>query len=67
MLSVKEMEMKIAKLQEWEALAEEAKAEAEAKAKAEKEARAKAYAATEWIHFDNKYMRSDIGKAIDEA
>lgn len=32
-----------------------------------KEARAKAYAATEWIHFDNKYMRSDIGKAIDEA
>lgn len=30
MLSVKEMEMKIAKLQEWEALAEEAKAEAEA-------------------------------------
>ena len=31
------------------------------------EARAKAYAATEWIHFDNKYMRSDIGKAIDEA
>ena len=32
-----------------------------------KEARAKAYAATEWIHFDNKYMRTDIGKAIDEA
>ncbi len=32
-----------------------------------KEARAKAYAATEWIQFDNKYMRSDIGKAIDEA
>lgn len=30
MLSVKEMEMKIARLQEWEALAEEAKAEAEA-------------------------------------
>ena len=20
-----------------------------------------------WIHFDNKYMRNDIGKAIDEA
>ena len=32
-----------------------------------KEARAKAYAATEWISFDNKYMRHDIGKAIDEA
>ena len=32
-----------------------------------KEARANAYAATEWVHFDNKYMRSDIGKAIDEA
>ena len=32
-----------------------------------KEARANAYAATEWVHFDNKYMRNDIGKAIDEA
>jgi len=32
-----------------------------------KEARARAYKATEWIHFDNKYMRHDIGKAIDEA
>ncbi|MCI5856146.1 MAG: phosphoribosylamine--glycine ligase [Agathobacter sp.] len=32
-----------------------------------KEARAKAYEATEWIHFANKYMRHDIGKAIDEA
>lgn len=32
-----------------------------------KEARANAYAATEWISFDNKYMRHDIGKAIDEA
>ena len=32
-----------------------------------KEARAKAYAATEWISFENKYMRNDIGKAIDEA
>ena len=32
-----------------------------------KEARANAYAATEWITFDNKYMRHDIGKAIDEA
>ena len=31
------------------------------------EARAKAYAATEWITFDNKYMRHDIGKAIDEV
>lgn len=32
-----------------------------------KEARANAYKATEWISFENKYMRSDIGKAIDEA
>ena len=32
-----------------------------------REARAKAYEATEWVQFDNKYMRHDIGKAIDEA
>lgn len=32
-----------------------------------KEARKKAYEATEWISFDNKYMRHDIGRAIDEA
>ncbi len=32
-----------------------------------KEARKNAYAATEWISFENKYMRHDIGKAIDEA
>ena len=32
-----------------------------------KEARAKAYEATEWIDFANKYMRHDIGNAIDEA
>ena len=32
-----------------------------------KEARANAYAAAEWVRFDNKYMRHDIGKAIDEA
>ncbi len=31
------------------------------------EARANAYIATAWIDFDNKYMRHDIGKAIDEA
>ena len=30
------------------------------------EARANAYKATEWVDFDNKYMRHDIGKAIDE-
>ena len=30
------------------------------------EARANAYKATEWIQFENKYMRHDIGKAIDE-
>ncbi len=32
-----------------------------------KEARKKAYEATEWVQFENKYMRHDIGKAIDEA
>ena len=32
-----------------------------------KEARKKAYEATGWISFENKYMRTDIGKAIDEA
>lgn len=32
-----------------------------------KEARAKAYEAVEWVSFDNKYMRRDIGRAIDEA
>ena len=32
-----------------------------------KEARANAYKATEWVDFDNKYMRHDIGHAIDEA
>lgn len=32
-----------------------------------KEARAKAYEAAEWVSFANKYMRRDIGKAIDEA
>ena len=32
-----------------------------------KEARKNAYEATEWISFATKYMRHDIGKAIDEA
>ena len=32
-----------------------------------KEARSNAYAATEWVQFENKYKRNDIGKAIDEA
>ena len=32
-----------------------------------KAARANAYKATEWIDFENKYKRNDIGKAIDEA
>lgn len=32
-----------------------------------KEARRNAYEATGWIEFENKYCRSDIGKAIDEA
>lgn len=30
------------------------------------EARANAYQATQWVDFENKYMRHDIGKAIDE-
>lgn len=30
-----------------------------------KEARANAYEATKWVEFDNKYMRNDIGKAIE--
>ena len=32
-----------------------------------KKARANAYDAVNWISFDNKYYRHDIGKAIDEA
>ena len=38
-----------------------------AKGKDLKEARKNAYEATKWIDFENKYMRNDIGKAIDEA
>ena len=38
-----------------------------AKGKTLVEARANAYKATELVQFDNKYMRHDIGKAIDEA
>lgn len=32
-----------------------------------KEARDNAYEATKWVTFDHKYMRNDIGKAIDEV
>ncbi|MCI8512319.1 MAG: phosphoribosylamine--glycine ligase [Lachnospiraceae bacterium] len=32
-----------------------------------REARENAYKATEWVRFENQYMRHDIGKAIDEA
>lgn len=32
-----------------------------------KAARANAYEATEWVQFANKYMRHDIGRAIDEV
>ena len=32
-----------------------------------KDARRNAYAAVDWISFENKYYRHDIGKAIDEA
>lgn len=36
-----------------------------AKGKTLSEARKNAYEAVNWVTFDNKYMRSDIGKAID--
>ncbi|KAI4445502.1 Phosphoribosylamine--glycine ligase [Eubacterium plexicaudatum ASF492] len=32
-----------------------------------KQARQKAYEAVSWVRFENKYMRHDIGKAIDDA
>jgi phosphoribosylamine--glycine ligase len=32
-----------------------------------KDARKKAYEATEWVDFEGKYKRNEIGKAIDEA
>ncbi len=32
-----------------------------------KEARKNAYEAAEWVSFENKYMRRDIGKGIDET
>lgn len=32
-----------------------------------KEARSNAYKAADWVEFGNKYMRHDIGKAIDEV
>lgn len=32
-----------------------------------KEARENAYRATEWVSFENQYMRHDIGKAIDQV
>lgn len=38
-----------------------------AKGKTLQQARENAYRATEWVSFENKYMRNDIGKAIDEA
>lgn len=37
-----------------------------AKGKDLKEARKNAYEAVSWVDFENKYMRNDIGKAIDE-
>lgn len=38
-----------------------------AKGKDLQEARKNAYKATTWVDFTDKYMRNDIGKAIDEA
>ncbi|MDE7311432.1 MAG: phosphoribosylamine--glycine ligase [Eubacterium sp.] len=32
-----------------------------------KDARRKAYEAADWVQFENKYMRHDIGKAIDDV
>lgn len=37
-----------------------------AKGKTLQQARENAYQATKWVSFENKYMRNDIGKAIDE-
>ncbi|MCM1046673.1 MAG: phosphoribosylamine--glycine ligase [Candidatus Gastranaerophilales bacterium] len=37
-----------------------------AKGRTLQEARANAYAATDWVDFENKYMRHDIGKAIEK-
>lgn len=37
-----------------------------AKGKTLQQARENAYHATKWVSFENKYMRNDIGKAIDE-
>lgn len=38
-----------------------------AKGKDLKDARKHAYEAVQWVEFENKYMRHDIGKAIDEV
>ena len=38
-----------------------------ARGKSLQEARKKAYEATEWVNFDNKYMRHDIGKSIEDS
>ena len=38
-----------------------------AKGETLREARTLAYQATDWITFSNKYMRTDIGRAIDET
>lgn len=38
-----------------------------ARGKTLQEARKKAYEATEWVSFDNKYMRHDIGKSIEDC
>ncbi len=38
-----------------------------AKGKTLQQARENAYQATKWVSFENKYMRNDIGKAIDEV
>ena len=38
-----------------------------AKGRELKEARENAYRAVQWVTFENKYMRNDIGKAIEEV
>lgn len=38
-----------------------------AKGETLQKARLNAYEATQWIHYENKYMRNDIGKAIEKA
>ncbi len=39
----------------------------DSKGKRLERSKSQCYDGNEWVKFDNKYMRHDIGKAIDEA